>query len=58
MPQISLQHEMRAGTVLSTNFKIRVGMDNAGTTTFNGRVGARRYGGVLGSYLRIQEVFA
>jgi hypothetical protein len=58
MHQISLHHEMRAGTVLSTNFKIRVGMDNAGTTTFNGRVGARRYGGVLGSYLRIQEVFA
>ena len=52
---IPLRHEMTAGTILATTFKIRVGGNIANTTTFNGLAGARYFGGVLASYIRITE---
>lgn len=54
--QINLRHEMVAGTIASTTFKIRAGASGAGTTTFNGQAAARLYGGILASSLRISEV--
>ena len=53
---VSFSHVMDAGTTSSTTFKVRMGNNDAGTTTFNGAVGARKYGGVLASGIRIWEV--
>lgn len=53
-----LRYEMTAGTASSTTFKIRAGGGAAGTTTFNGASGTRRYGGVFTSALTITEVEA
>ena len=49
---------MVAGTTSSTTFRIRAGSDTAGTLTFNGTGGARRYGGVLASSITITEYSA
>jgi len=56
MYTIPLRHEMTAGTTSSTTFKIRIGTNNAGTNTFNGWGGVRKYGGVLASHIRITEI--
>jgi hypothetical protein len=48
-------HTMVAGATTSITFKVRIGGANAGTTTFNGSAGARVYGGVTGSMLKITE---
>lgn len=53
-----LHYEMQAGTISSTTFTIRIGCNNAGTTTFNGASAARRYGGVAASVLHIFEYSA
>ena len=53
--QLTLRHEMPAGTVIATTFKIRGGANGAGTVTLNGASGARLLGGVLLSSLRITE---
>ena len=53
---IKLTHEMAAGTVSATTFRIRAGGNAAGTTTFNGQGGARRFGGITVSNIRITEV--
>lgn len=55
--RLSAGYDMPAGTVVSTTFKFRAGGDAAGTTTFNGSGGARRMGGVMGSYMRVTEIF-
>ena len=52
---ILLTHIMTAGTIASTTFKIRCGMETAGTITFNGVGGIRKLGGVANSSLIIQE---
>lgn len=54
--QIYLSHYMTAGTTSTTTFKVRVGADNSGTTTFNGEAGARLYGGTLASGIKITEI--
>lgn len=51
-----LTHRQLAGTTSATTFTIRAG-PSGGTITFNGSGGARRYGGVLSSYLEIEEIF-
>lgn len=56
LAQISVYHEMTAGTTSSTTFRLRVGTGIAGTTTFNGISGAVIFGGVMGSFLRVREV--
>lgn len=50
-----LTHSMVAGTTSSTTFKIRIGCDSAGTTTFNGQSGTRRMGGITMSNIKIIE---
>ena len=44
------------GTTSATTFKIRAGGNGAGTWTFNGQSGARRYGGVEASSITITEI--
>lgn len=58
IPQaIAIEHHMVAGTTSSTTFRNRVGRSNAGTVTFNGSAGARIYGGVMSSFMSVEEVF-
>ena len=52
----TLTHFMRAGTTASTTFKIRAGGDSAGTFRINGSNGARLFGGVAASVLKITEI--
>lgn len=49
-------HYMVAGTTSATTFKVRSGGHGAGTVTFNGAAGARRYGGMLASSITITEI--
>lgn len=53
---LKINYTMIAGTTSATTFKLRAGADGVGTTTFNGTGGARRYGGVAGSSMKITEV--
>lgn len=53
---MKLVHEMPAGTVSATTFKVRIGTDAGGTLTFNGDNGGRFYGGKMASYMRITEI--
>jgi len=48
-------HVMVAGTTSSTTFKVRAGNKEAGTTTFNGQIGARLLGGAMASSIIITE---
>jgi hypothetical protein len=56
MMTVSFRHKMTAGTTSATTFKVRAGPDTAGTLTFNGRSGARLFGGVMASSITIIEV--
>jgi len=53
---MSLRHYMTAGTTSATTFKVRLGANDAGTTTFNGVAGSRYYGGALASSITITEI--
>jgi hypothetical protein len=53
---VVVYYSMTAATTSSTTFKIRAGASGAGTTTLNGQSGARRFGGVNYSFLKITEV--
>lgn len=53
---IPINHELVAGGVAAITFKIRAGGTVAGTTTFNGSVGAQSFGGVYASYLKVTEI--
>lgn len=48
-------HFMDAGTTSAITFKVRGGIDNAGTTVFNGRGTSRQMGGVCASSITITE---
>jgi len=54
--QIGLSHVMKAGTTSLTTFKVRVGGTTGSTTTMNGTGGARLLGGVMNSYIRVEEI--
>ena len=56
MQHIYFRHFMAAGTTSATTFKLRVGFNASGTTTFNGVGGARRLGGVFASSITITEI--
>lgn len=56
MCNISFTHYMDAGTTSATTFKVRIGPSTAVTLEFNGRSGARIYGGVMSSSITIQEI--
>jgi hypothetical protein len=51
-----LKHRMLAGTTSALTFKFRAGSPDAGTTTFNGTAGVRKFGGVMASSITITEV--
>ena len=53
---LPLRHVMTAGTTSATTYKIRIGSNIGGTTTLNGTAGARLYGGVFASILKITEI--
>jgi hypothetical protein len=53
---ICFRHRMVAGTTSPTTFKVRIGVDTSGTTTFNGSGGNRKYGGVQASSITISEI--
>lgn len=55
---LPLDFDMLAGTISATTFKVRAGGSAAGTTTFNGVAGARRFAGVMASMLSVQEIMA
>jgi hypothetical protein len=52
---IKFTHTMSAGTTSATTFKVRVGGNGAGTTTFNGNASVRIFGGVMASSIVITE---
>ena len=54
----TFNHFMTAGTTSELTFRVRVGSNNAGTVTFNGRQGVRKYGGSLASSITITEIGA
>lgn len=55
---LTFTHWMDAGTISSTTFKVRAGIDSAGTATFNGDGGVRQMGGNLASSITITEIAA
>jgi len=52
---IRVSHSMVAGTTSSTTFRVRCGSETAGTWTFNGASGARRFGATTKSTIKITE---
>lgn len=52
----NFSHYMTSGTTSATTFKVRVGGNAAGTTTFNGTGGVRSFGGVMASSITITEI--
>lgn len=56
LTQLVLRHRVASPGAGATTFKVRAGGAAAGTVTFNGAVGARKYGGVIPSSIRITEV--
>ena len=53
---MSFTHFMTAGTTSETTFRVRAGMDRTGTTTFNGNIGSRIFGGAMASSITITEI--
>ena len=51
----SFSHNMVSGTTSATTFKVRLGCDSSGTTTFNGFGNARKLGGTMASSITITE---
>jgi hypothetical protein len=51
----TLTYDMASPGTSLTTFKVRTGVNNPGTTTFNGESGAIRYGGKLASFITITE---
>lgn len=55
---IRYSYYMTAGTTSSTTFRVRAGLQTAGTITFNGASGARLMGGAYASSITITEIAA
>jgi hypothetical protein len=56
--RLVVAHTMLAGTTSATTFRIRGGGAGAGTFTFNGQGGTRRFGGITLSYISVTEIKA
>ncbi|MEK7555614.1 MAG: hypothetical protein AAB516_02230 [Patescibacteria group bacterium] len=52
----NLSYRMLAGTTSATTFNFRAGPSAAATITFNGLAGARYFGGVMNSFIRVTEI--
>lgn len=55
---VPLNHSLLAATSSATTFKVRAGADTAVATRINGRGAARIMGGVMNSFLEVQEIMA
>ena len=53
---MNFRHKMTAGGTSAITFKFRAGTSGASTVTFNGEVGARKFGGVMASSITITEI--
>lgn len=53
-----MSHTMLAATTSSTTFRVRAGPETAATVTLNGLSSARKLGGVMNSYMRVEELSA
>jgi hypothetical protein len=56
LTSVNLRHVTLAGSTSAITYRIRAGAVSAGTTTFNGAGGSRRFGGVASSTLTITEI--
>lgn len=54
--QVTLEVLMLSSTTSSTTFKVRAGPQAAATMRLNGTAGARYFGGVMRSFLRVREI--
>ena len=54
----TLRHYVASASTTARTYKFRAGGSYAGTTTFNGNIGARKLGGVLSSSITITEIAA
>ena len=54
----SLRHYVASGSTSARTYKVRAGAGGAGTTTFNGQSGARKFGGITLSSITITEIAA
>lgn len=61
----TIAYQMMLGTMVqssapgvATTFNIRAGSTGGSTTTFNGALAARKFGGVMSSYLTVTEIMA
>lgn len=55
MMQVGIRHEMLASILTATTFRLRCG-GSSGTVRLNGAGAARKFGGVLNSYLKVTEI--
>lgn len=55
---LSLDHSVVFGAASATTFKVRAGMGVAGTMTLNGASAARIFGGVMNSYIEVEELMS
>jgi hypothetical protein len=55
---VTYSYRVVSGSVSATTFRVRIGGNNAGTTTFNGRNGVRLFGGTMASSITIKEYVA
>lgn len=53
---LRLGHAQLIGVTTLTSVKLRIGADIASTTTVNGVAGARKFGGVLASWMELREI--
>jgi hypothetical protein len=53
---VLLDYVALAGAASATTFKFRAGPSGAGTVQFNGSIGARLMGGVMNSFMEVQEI--
>lgn len=54
--RVTFEHVMTAGTTSATTFRVRAGLDTAGTITVNGSGGSRIFGGVGVSSIVVEEI--
>jgi len=54
----NFNHFMTAGTTSTLTFRVRIGMNQSGDVTFNGRNESRRHGGTVASSITIMEISA
>lgn len=53
---LKINHPIATGATTATTFKVRIGNNAAGTTTFGGQAGARKFGGINIASIIITEV--